>query len=70
MLGNVHNLTLTGCSGITDVSMLGNVHTLRLPSGIIRGSIRDIQAAASDAESDAESESESDAESNAESDAE
>ena len=28
MLGNVHTLNLSYCDGITDVSMLGNVHKL------------------------------------------
>jgi hypothetical protein len=28
MLGNVHTLYLSGCTGISDVSMLGNVRKL------------------------------------------
>jgi len=30
-MGNIHTLNLSSCSGITDVSMLGNVHTLISP---------------------------------------
>ena len=36
MLGNVYELDLSLCKNITDVSMLGNVHTLILPNRLIK----------------------------------
>jgi len=33
---NVYDLDLTCCCDITDVSMLGNVHTLILPNHLIK----------------------------------